>query len=98
EQLHQAAFAHFHVDNQPRTDAGVKTFLAKHGIDESRYEKVLNSFAVHVKEAHYEQLQKRYAIGSTPTLIVNGRYRVEKEALQSAQELVELVRFLLTNP
>lgn len=99
EELHNAAFAYFFGQPQhPKTEAGVKTFLTRHGIDAEQFEKVRGSFAVHVKEKRYDQLTKQYRVSSTPTVIVNGKYRVEHRALGSAQEFVQLVRYLLQNP
>lgn len=98
EDLHTQAFAYFHTSRRPVNESTVKTFLAENGVDEEKFEKTLKSFAVHVKEKRYDQLTKRYRIGSTPTVIVNGKYRIEHDALSSSREFVQLVRYLLQNP
>lgn len=99
EEMHQAAFGHFFGQpQQPKTEASVKAFLAQHGISEEQYEKTVSSFAVHVKESRYDKLTKQYRISSTPTVIVNGKYRAEHGAVGNAQEFVQLIRYLLQNP
>jgi len=98
EELHIDAFAYFHTGSKPLNESTVKAFLAKNGVSEEQYQKVRSSFAVHVKEKRYDQLTKRYRISSTPTVIVNGKYRVESRELRNSQEFVQLVRHLLQNP
>lgn len=98
DDLHTQAFAYFHASRRPVNESTVKSFLAENGVGEEKFEKTLKSFAVHVKEKRYDQLTKRYRISSTPTVIVNGKYRVERQALNSPQEFVQLVRYLLQNP
>jgi hypothetical protein len=34
-------------------------------------------------------------VTGTPTLVVNGKYRVNNENLKTADEIIELVRFLV---
>lgn len=98
EELHTQAFAYFHAQPKPLNETTVKRFLAEHGIAAETFDKVRKSFAVHVKEKRYDQLTQRYKISETPTVIVNGKYRVLHQALKSDQELVQLVRHLLQNP
>ena len=99
EELHTAAFVWFH--GQPRRtprESNVKEFLAQHGIDETTFERTRRSFAVHVNEKRHDQLTRQFRIANTPTIIVNGRYQVERRALRSADDFVRLVRYLLRNP
>ncbi|HEX7046038.1 MAG TPA: thiol:disulfide interchange protein DsbA/DsbL [Gammaproteobacteria bacterium] len=98
EQLHDAVFQFIHGERNPITEASARRFMANHGVSEEEYNKVRNSFAVHVKEKRYDQLLKRYRIGSTPTVIVNGKYQVDHTKLSGPAEFVELVKYLLTNP
>lgn len=98
EQLHDAAFQFIHVERNPITEASARRFMAEHGVSEEEYNKLRNSFAVHVKEKRYDQLTRRYRIGSTPTVIVNGKYQVDQTKLSGPAEFVELVKYLLTNP
>lgn len=98
EELHDAAFQFIHGERNPITERSARQFMAKHGVSEEEYDKVRKSFAVHVKEQRYDQLTKRYRIGSTPTVIVNGKYQIDHTKLAGPEEFVALVEFLLTNP
>lgn len=99
EELHDLAFQYIHGERNGITESKAKAFLAQHGVSEEAYEKTLKSFAVHVREQRYDQLTKRYRISSTPTVIVNGKYRVEHTKLTGGpDQFVELLRYLLQNP
>ena len=95
EELHRALFQFIHGERNPITPANARRFAEKHGISEEEYEKVLKSFAVHVREKRYDQLTQRFRIRSTPTVIVNGKYQIDQTKLKGPTELTELVQFLL---
>ncbi|HEX7030225.1 MAG TPA: thiol:disulfide interchange protein DsbA/DsbL [Gammaproteobacteria bacterium] len=98
EQLHDEAFEFIHGERNPITAASARRFMAQHGVSEEEYDKVRNSFAVHVKEQRYDQLTKRYRIRHTPTVIVNEKYEIDHTKLAGPEEFVELVQYLLKNP
>ena len=98
EELHDEAFQFIHGERNPITEKNARKFLERHGVSEEEYEAVRKSFAVRVKETRYDQLTKRYRITSTPTVVVNGKYRVENTALTTPDQFVKLVEYLLQNP
>lgn len=99
EELHDAVFAWFFGDRQhARTAAGVQAFMERQGVDKAQFEKVRKSFAVHVKKKRYDTLTKQYQIRTTPTVVVNGKYRVEHAAIANSDEFVQLLQHLLQNP
>jgi thiol:disulfide interchange protein DsbA len=66
--------------------AGVKpeTFIAN-----------ANSFGVDVKLRQADQLIKAAQVDETPTILVNGKYRVTRGAAGGDEQLIELVKYLV---
>jgi protein dithiol oxidoreductase (disulfide-forming) len=81
EKLHQKIFDAANVENvilgNPAT---LNTWLQKQGVDPKKYEEVQKSFSVQNKIARARKMTTDYAIQSTPTLIVNGRFAVQQNA------------------
>jgi protein dithiol oxidoreductase (disulfide-forming) len=79
EKLHQKIFDAANVENvilgNPAT---LNTWLQKQGVDPKKYEEVQKSFSVQNKIARARKMTTDYAIQSTPTLIVNGRFAVQQ--------------------
>ncbi len=57
------------------TEEKLAAFFAKHGVDEAAFKSTFNSFAVNAKLKRAEDLERRYRVQSTPTVIVNGKYQ-----------------------
>jgi protein dithiol oxidoreductase (disulfide-forming) len=60
--------------------ATLNTWLEKQGVDTKKYEEIQKSFSVQNKIARAKKMTLDYAIQSTPTLIVNGRFAVQQNA------------------
>jgi thiol:disulfide interchange protein DsbA len=68
-------FEEFHRNlNRLETEEKLAAFFAKHGVDEAAFKSTFNSFAVNAKLKRAEELERRYRVQSTPTVIVNGKY------------------------
>lgn len=68
-------FNEIHVNrNLLETEAKLVEFFARYGVDETAFKNAFNSFAVNTKLKQAEELVERYKVGSTPTVIVNGKY------------------------
>jgi protein-disulfide isomerase len=64
----------FTMDNQPKTDAGLVRMGRALGMDEARARDCMFDKTVHqAVEAVAAQGDRRYGIGGTPTIIINGR-------------------------
>jgi thiol:disulfide interchange protein DsbA len=66
--------------------AGIKpeTFLA-----------TANSFAVDTRMRQADQLVKDYRVEGTPTIIVNGKYRLDVQSAGGPDQVIELVKWLV---
>jgi thiol:disulfide interchange protein DsbA len=80
---------------QPTLEDAASFFQKKAGIKPEQFLATAKSFAVDANCRRADALVKAYRIEGTPTLIVNGRYKIGAEALQSESNLIALVRWLI---
>ena len=77
-QLHEAIFGAMHVDRNPlATPKAVAELFAQYGEDKANTLKLMKSFAVSAQVAKAKSLAAGAGISGTPSLVVNGKYRVE---------------------
>ncbi len=80
---------------QPTLDDAARYFAKKAGIKPEQFLATAKSFSVESQCRRADQLVKLYKVDSTPTLVVNGRYRVSSTLLRSEDELIDLVNWLV---
>jgi thiol:disulfide interchange protein DsbA len=66
------------------------------GVEAQQFLAMANSFGIDSKIRGADAQISAMHVDSTPTLIVNGKYRVIRDELKSNDELIELVRYLVT--
>ncbi|AOE51016.1 thiol:disulfide interchange protein DsbA/DsbL [Kangiella sediminilitoris] len=87
EEAHQAFFYKWHVEKQPIKDkAALIPIFEELGVKEADFEKAYNSFGVANKVQYANKLARDFKVTSTPTLMVNKKYKVE--SLQNLSELL----------
>lgn len=75
KQLDDAIYQGIHVHNAELYDLGsISAFLAKQGVDRTKFSAAYNSFSVQSKVARAKQMIRNYGIQGTPTLVVDGKY------------------------
>lgn len=77
------------------TIENVATVYASFGVKAEDVVGVANSFAVNTKMKHADAQLKAYGVDSTPTLIVNGKYRLSVASAGGVDKLLPLVNFLI---
>lgn len=65
------------------------------GINPQQFVAMANSFSIDGKIRAADAQIAAMHVGETPTLIVNGKYRVIRSELKGNEELIELVRYLV---
>ena len=65
------------------------------GVDPQKFLAMANSFAIDSKVRAADAQILAMHVESTPTLIVNGKYRVIRDSVQTNDQVMELVRFLM---
>ena len=95
DKVHHAMFNGIHVERAlpPNADADqILAYLGKKGVDTKSLGEAMNSFAMTARLAQGLQFAQRSGVEGTPTLIVNGKYRIlgksPDEQLQIANGLI----------
>lgn len=82
ERTHDALINAIHVqhtmpgEGDKPDEQKIADFYAGHGANPSQFLAAMNSFAVASKIARGKQFMVRSGVSSTPTLVVNGKYRI----------------------
>jgi protein dithiol oxidoreductase (disulfide-forming) len=73
----------------------VAKFYAKYGVDPKQFVGVANSFSINTQMKRADDLMKAYGVDSTPTLVVNGKYRYTLISAGGAPQTIELTQWLV---
>ncbi|RCS29309.1 thiol:disulfide interchange protein DsbA/DsbL [Rhodanobacter denitrificans] len=73
----------------------VAKFYAKYGVDPKEFVAVANSFTVNTQMKRADDLMKAYGVDSTPTMIVNGKYRFTASSAGGYPQAIELTQWLV---
>ena len=79
----------------PTIEDAAKFYSAKAGVPVDKFLATAKSFTVDIKVRAAEDTIQRYRVDRTPTLIVNGKYRVNVESAGGNDPTVELVKWLV---
>ena len=96
DKTHAAMFKALHQEGslpiQNASASEIASFYAKHGVDPARFVAAMNSPQVAAKVEQANQFAMRSGIEGTPTLVVNGKYRVMgrnfDDTLRTAEYLI----------
>jgi thiol:disulfide interchange protein DsbA len=82
-------------DPQPSIEAVARFYARVAAVNPQQFVAMANSFGVDSKMRAADAQIAAMHVDSTPTLVVNGRYRVIRESVPTNQELIDLVRYLV---
>lgn len=96
---HDAMFPAIHVEGvlaQNATVDEIATYYGQHGLDAAKAKAYMITPEVDAKLAHAHQFALRSGVEGTPTLLVNGRYRIlgasHEDSLRIASQLITQLR------
>ena len=96
DKTHQALFDALHRDHKPlRTIEDLGGFYAGYGVDPKNFVSTAQSFVVEGNLTQGRERAVAYQIESTPTLIVNGKYRLDAASAGGQGQAVELALWLV---
>ncbi|HJU40043.1 MAG TPA: thiol:disulfide interchange protein DsbA/DsbL [Tahibacter sp.] len=96
DKTHQALFDALHKDRQPlRSIEEIGKFFATLGVDEKTFLSTAKSFVVEGNLATGQKNLGAYGIDSTPTIIVNGKYRLNAGTAGGFPQAAELTGWLV---
>lgn len=98
DKMHLSIFKAVHGERQDlSTEAAMEAFFEKMGVKKADFNKTFRSFAVEGKIRRAKEMGRRYNIDSTPSLVINGKYRTNSSMVQgqTAERVWEVVDELL---
>lgn len=98
EKTHQAMFDAIYRDNRPMNSLGaIADFYAENGADKAGFLSTAQSFVIDGDLAHGHAMEMKYGVDSTPTLIVNGKYRIVANGEQKIgfAQMVDIALYLV---
>ena len=73
----------------------VAKFYAKYGVDPKEFVGIANSFTVNTQMKRSDDLMKAYGVDSTPTMVINGKYRFTVSSAGGNAQSIELTQWLV---
>jgi thiol:disulfide interchange protein DsbA len=96
EQANPALFAAIHRYGQPLdSDDRLAEFFGEFGVERARFLSTFRSSATMARVREAQVMNRRYDVQGAPTLVVNGRYRVDPTMVASPEAMIEEVNFLV---
>jgi len=74
----------------------VAKFYAKYGVDPKQFVGVANSFSINTQMKRADDELKALGVDSTPTIVVNGKYRLTPATAGGGPQTIELVQWLVS--
>jgi len=96
DQSHQALFRALHDERRPiRTLEDLAEFHAQFGIEADKFESTASSFPVESRMRMGNASAGKWQVRSTPTLVINGKYRVNPRRGGSFEEMLQVADMLI---
>jgi thiol:disulfide interchange protein DsbA len=93
--LNEVIFREINVNrNRLETPEKIEAFMVSQGVSKADFQKTFNGFAVESKLARAVDLNKRYRITSTPTVVVNGKYVTDASMAGGEEQLFQVINQL----
>ena len=99
DELKEELFNRIHVKQDiPEDHDYFAEIFASLGVPSEKYEQIYNSFVTQAKVAEYDRHTKEMKIDAVPEIVVNGKYLVKTDNLESIEDYESIVSYLLTLP
>lgn len=99
DELKEELFNRIHVKQDiPEDHDYFAELFESLGVPSEKYEQIYNSFVTQAKVAEYDRHTKEMKIDAVPEIVVNGKYLVRTDNLESIEDYESIVSYLLTLP
>ncbi|MDD4888236.1 MAG: thiol:disulfide interchange protein DsbA/DsbL [Thiomonas sp.] len=97
KQMDDALYQAIHVKQMGLYDLdSIGAFVSRNGVDRKKFAANYQSYTVDRKVIHAKQMLRSYAIDGTPTLIVDGKYKITglqpADTIRVLNEVIEMAR------
>jgi thiol:disulfide interchange protein DsbA len=82
-------------DHLPTLEDAARFYNRRAGVAVDNFLSTAKSFAVDTKVRSAEDAIQAYRVDRTPTIVVNGKYRLQVESAGGTEQLIELVKWLV---
>ncbi|CAN5587973.1 thiol:disulfide interchange protein DsbA/DsbL [soil metagenome] len=92
QRTHGPMFSAIHIERSLRQNASIDdlaAFYGKHGADPGQIKSTMQSFAVEARLNQARQFAVRSGVAPTPTMVVNGKYRIRGRSLEDNLRIAE---------
>lgn len=90
-------FDRIHVKRlPPKNNEELRLIFTDNGVDGDKFDAAFNGFAVDSMVRRFDQAFNASGLRGVPSVVVNGKYLVLTQDINSFEQYVELVNFLLT--
>ena len=90
--FHATVFREIHDrNNRLATERSIQALFERFGVSAEEFKRAWGSFEVAQKLRVAQDLARRYSVASTPTIVVNGKYRTGAKEAGGYPELLELI-------
>jgi thiol:disulfide interchange protein DsbA len=86
---------HHHLMSKLPSLQDIAHFYAQFGVNEDKFLAQANAFSTDSQMRRSDQLIRAAEVDSTPTIIINGKYRLTPSSAGGMAQTVELVRYLV---
>ena len=96
DKVHSAIFRAIHAEGkQLNTPADMAEFFTQFGVSQDEFAKTYTSFGVRASVQQAEARGRAYRATGVPTLIINGKYRIEGSMVGSNANMLRVADFLI---
>ncbi len=96
DQIRRPLFEAIHLRKQALDNKEeLEKFFEQYGVSNDDFNKTYDSFAVQTLLRKSQVMQQRYGVRGTPTVIVNGKYRVSGSRAGSHENVIKVVEALV---
>ncbi|MCK5365948.1 MAG: thiol:disulfide interchange protein DsbA/DsbL, partial [Gammaproteobacteria bacterium] len=96
DQIRRPLFEAIHLRKQPLdSKEELRKFFEKYGVSNDDFNKTYDSFAVQTLLRKSQVMQQRYGVRGTPSVIVNGKYRVSGSLAGSRENVIKVIEALV---
>lgn len=96
DKTHQAMFDAVHRDHrQFGSFDDIAKFYGEHGADVEKFKQIATSFEIESKLTRSRTFVPKYGVDGTPTIIINGKYRLTGASAGGYPQMVALVDLLV---
>lgn len=81
--------------HMPTIEDAARFYEKRAGVPTAKFLTTAKSFGVDTQVRHDEELIKAYGVDRTPTIVVNGKYRLHVQSAGGTEQLIELVKWLV---